>query len=90
MAAAISNIFVLMLENRSFDHMLGFSEITGTDAVSGEKSPVSWTLLFSVIALLDLTDHQHERPFREARKFAMMCLKFGVHPGNPVLWDVKE
>ncbi|HMA70394.1 MAG TPA: alkaline phosphatase family protein [Xanthobacteraceae bacterium] len=40
MAAAISNIFVLMLENRSFDHMLGFSKITGTDAVSGEKRPV--------------------------------------------------
>jgi phospholipase C len=34
MAAAVSNIFVLMLENRSFDHMLGFSGISGTDAVS--------------------------------------------------------
>jgi phospholipase C len=29
MAAAISNIFVLMLENRSFDHMLGFSGLPG-------------------------------------------------------------
>jgi hypothetical protein len=29
------------------------------------------------------TGHQHERPFREARKIATMCLKFGVHPGNP-------
>ena len=31
----IRHIFVLMLENRSFDHMLGFSDITGTDAVTG-------------------------------------------------------
>lgn len=37
MAATVSNIFVLMLENRSFDHMLGFSGISGTDAVSGLK-----------------------------------------------------
>jgi phospholipase C len=29
--ADITNVFVLMLENRSFDHMLGFSSITGTD-----------------------------------------------------------
>lgn len=31
----IEHIFVLMLENRAFDHMLGFSEITGQDAASG-------------------------------------------------------
>src|SRR5919109_1617380 len=29
------HIFVLMLENRSFDHMLGFSGLTGVDAVTG-------------------------------------------------------
>lgn len=29
---AIDHVFVLMLENRSFDHMLGFSAITGLDA----------------------------------------------------------
>jgi Transposase DDE domain group 1 len=29
------------------------------------------------------TGHQHERPFREARKIATMRLKFGVHLGNP-------
>ena len=27
----IKHVFVLMLENRSLDHMLGFSGITGTD-----------------------------------------------------------
>jgi phospholipase C len=31
----IEHVFVLMLENRSFDHMLGYSGITGTDAETG-------------------------------------------------------
>jgi len=31
----IEHVFVLMLENRAFDHMLGFSKITGTDAITG-------------------------------------------------------
>jgi hypothetical protein len=30
---------------------------------------------------LQATVHQHEQPFREARKIATMCLKFGV-PGE--------
>ena len=34
----IKHVFVLMLENRSFDHMLGFSGINGTDAASGAKT----------------------------------------------------
>jgi phospholipase C len=34
----IKNVFVLMLENRSFDHMLGFSGIKGIDAESGEPT----------------------------------------------------
>ena len=34
----IQHVFVLMLENRSFDHMLGFSQITGTDAVTGQPT----------------------------------------------------
>jgi phospholipase C len=33
-------VFVLVLENRSFDHMLGFSGITGTDAVNGERRSI--------------------------------------------------
>lgn len=40
MAADIKNIFVLMLENRSFDHMFGFSGITGTDAAAGGPTAV--------------------------------------------------
>lgn len=36
----IQHIFVLVMENRSFDHMLGFSGITGTDAVSGQPTKI--------------------------------------------------
>ncbi len=37
----IEHVFVLMLENRSFDHMLGFSEIGGTDAVDGKPTVIN-------------------------------------------------
>jgi len=37
----IEHIFVLMLENRAFDHMLGFSNISGIDAVSGNPTTVN-------------------------------------------------
>lgn len=37
----IQHVFVLMLENRSFDHLLGFSGIFGTDAVSGLRTAVN-------------------------------------------------
>ncbi len=33
--SAIKHLFVLMLENRSYDHMLGFANLTGTDAATG-------------------------------------------------------
>jgi phospholipase C len=37
---AIEHVYVLMLENRSFDHMLGFSNITGTDAETGDVTGI--------------------------------------------------
>lgn len=39
-AQRIKHVFVLMLENRSFDHMLGFAGLQGTDAVTGEPTRV--------------------------------------------------
>jgi len=36
----IKHVFVLMLENRSFDHMLGFSDIRGTDSVTGTPTSI--------------------------------------------------
>lgn len=41
MPPQIQNIFVLMLENRSFDHMLGFSAIAGTDAETGQPTTLN-------------------------------------------------
>jgi phospholipase C len=41
LATGIQHIFVLMLENRSFDHMLGFSGIRGTDAVTGAPTSIN-------------------------------------------------
>src|SRR5215469_8911238 len=37
----LEHVYVLMLENRSFDHMLGFSEIAGTDAATGQPSAIN-------------------------------------------------
>ena len=34
----IKHVFVLMMENRSYDHMLGFADITGTDASTGQPT----------------------------------------------------
>jgi phospholipase C len=39
--SGIQHVFVLMLENRSFDHMLGFSGIKGIDAVSGDATQIT-------------------------------------------------
>lgn len=40
MSAPITHVFVLMLENRSFDHLLGFSGLSGTDAQTGEPTQI--------------------------------------------------
>ena len=37
----IDHFVVLMLENRSFDHMLGYSAIQGTDAISGKPTAIN-------------------------------------------------
>lgn len=41
MPPTIKNVFVLMLENRSFDHMLGFSGISGKDAETGQPTKIN-------------------------------------------------
>ena len=51
MANGIQHVFVLMLENRSFDHMLGFSGITGTDAVSGGQTEVMGLIDLDLVRL---------------------------------------
>ena len=39
--SSIQHVFVLMLENRSFDHMLGFSGMTGFDPVTRQPTEIS-------------------------------------------------
>lgn len=41
MGTVIQHVFVLVLENRSFDHMLGFSDIAGTDASSAQLTHIN-------------------------------------------------
>jgi hypothetical protein len=43
-----------------------------TDRTQGRRSGLG----------LQATGHQHERPFRETRKIAAICVRFGVHPGE--------
>ena len=38
--ASLDHVFVLMLENRSFDHLFGFSGLTGKDAGTGAQTAV--------------------------------------------------
>lgn len=40
MGSGLEHVFVLMLENRSFDHMLGFSGISGRDAQDGTPTMI--------------------------------------------------
>ena len=40
MASPIKHVFVLMLENRSFDHMFGRSGLTGIDAETGAPTTI--------------------------------------------------
>jgi phospholipase C len=37
----IQHVFVLMLENRSFDHLLGYSGLTGSDAATGLATSIN-------------------------------------------------
>ncbi|HEY2632567.1 MAG TPA: alkaline phosphatase family protein [Solirubrobacteraceae bacterium] len=40
LANKVEHIFVLMLENRSLDHMLGFSSLKGKDAETGKETSI--------------------------------------------------
>jgi|SRR5579871_1444707 len=39
--AGLQHIFVLVMENRAFDHLLGFSKIRGTDAETGAPTQIN-------------------------------------------------
>jgi phospholipase C len=52
-ASVIKHLFVLVMENRSFDHMLGYSGINGTDAQTGQPTAVEGLLSDSFIGARD-------------------------------------
>jgi len=61
----IEHVFVLMLENRSFDHMLGFSGIAGINGLTGSESNTFNGSSYSVQSGADRTmptDPAHEFP----------------------------
>ena len=37
-SGTITHVFVLIMENGSFDHMLGFAGLSGTDAATGKST----------------------------------------------------
>jgi phospholipase C len=89
----IRHIFVLMLENRSFDHMLGFSGITGFDAVTGASTAVnsppasasnSWAGKSFVVGSAPV-DPMKVDPYHEFTDvLEQLCgAGSGYHPGGP-------
>lgn len=81
MPNGIQHVFVLMLENRSFDHMLGFSGITGIDASSGSHT--------EIIGLIDLSLLQLAKSLRVNAVSGMVQRK-GQHWPPPPTISVRD
>jgi phospholipase C len=79
MPGAIQHVFVLMLENRSFDHMLGFSGIIGTDAVSGVPTSINGLTLAGA-SLLQLA-----RSWQQNTVSGIVLRKSGKWPPPPTI-----
>jgi phospholipase C len=75
----IDHVFVLVLENRSFDHMLGFSGIAGTDAVTGSPTSVNGLALAGV-SLLQLA-----RSWQEHTVSGIVVRQGGTWPPPPAI-----
>ena len=77
MASGIHHVFVLMLENRSFDHMLGFSGIKGTDVLSGSAT--------QIVGLVDLSLLQLARSLQANTASGMVQRKGQKWPPPPTI-----
>src|SRR5947207_5853307 len=77
LANGINHVFVLMLENRSFDHMLGFSGIKGTDALTGSAT--------QIIGLVDLSLLQLARSLQANTASGMVQRKGQKWPPPPTI-----
>lgn len=77
--AKITHLFVLMLENRSFDHLLGWSDLKGKDAKTGADT--------ALCGLSDTCTNTYKGQIYKATKGADFVMP--VDPGHEFL-DVAE
>lgn len=77
MPGGIDHVFVLVLENRSFDHILGFSGIVGIDAVTGAATSVNG------LALAGSSLVQLARSWRADRVSGIVIKQGGTWPPPP-------
>jgi phospholipase C len=74
---AIEHVFVLMLENRSFDHLFGFSAIRGTDAVTGADTGIE-----APDPTVDVNQDAAGNPFRVSPGADFSLKGVDVDPGH--------
>jgi phospholipase C len=70
----ITHVFVLMLENRSFDHMLGFSGLSGIDPATGQSTTIEGVNATNTNTYLDISypatqDADNVMPFDPGHEF---------------------
>jgi phospholipase C len=68
--AKIKHVFVLMLENRSYDHIFGFSGITGFDSITGEVKTANG---------IDTSVHSNIDPATDKAVFAKQPADFSLY-----------
>jgi phospholipase C len=81
----IKRFFVLVLENRSFDHMLGFSQIQGVDAVKGEEAEIKGldpTGIHAVSDGLEANEYNEDSSGKFWHAAAPTKLQLRIDPGH--------
>jgi len=74
-AGTIKHVFVLMMENRSFDHLLGFAGLAGPDATTGQPTRAD-DLVSNPCYNVDPADPA-------TQVFAATPAEFKIHPPDP-------
>src|SRR4051794_4393285 len=82
--AKIEHIVVLMLENRSFDHMLGHSGITGRDAETGRRTSIRGISEINVenMEYPPTPDADFQMKFDPEHQFGGVQLQLGARNGS--------
>jgi phospholipase C len=80
----LKHIVVLMMENRSFDHMLGFSKIPGIDGLSGKETNLDTT--GEPAPVKPIASYQGQLQPDPGHHFEDVKLQiFGDQPGGPTM-----